>query len=208
MKVENAAFFAAYGLSSQLPAQERPEIVFSGRSNVGKSSLINKFCNRKNLARVSGEPGKTATINFYSVDHAFLVDLPGYGYAKTARSERRRWDALINGYLTARGAREQFLFLQLLDSRHAPSADDQMMLEYLSYQGIPFAAVLTKADKLKKSQYAQTLQDFTEQCAPYGCKGVILTSAENGYGMAELRAWIEQWLEREENDGTNCDGRQ
>ena len=98
MNYQKADFQASYGLSSQLPDSDRPEFVFSGRSNVGKSSLINKLCNRKNLARVSATPGKTATINFYTVDSAYFVDLPGYGYAKVSAADRQRWDQLINSY--------------------------------------------------------------------------------------------------------------
>ena len=101
MNYNNSEFLASYGLSRQLPVSDRPEIVFSGRSNVGKSSLINKLCNRKKLARVSATPGKTATINFYRVDTAYLVDLPGYGYAKVSNVERERWDDLINSYFEA-----------------------------------------------------------------------------------------------------------
>ena len=118
MDTTKAEFKASYGLSSQLPERDRAEIVFSGRSNVGKSSLINKLCNRKSLARVSSTPGKTATINFYTVGGVYLVDLPGYGYAKVAQGERQRWDKLINSYFE-RG-RRCALLVQLLDSRHAP----------------------------------------------------------------------------------------
>lgn len=192
MNIAKAEFFASYGLSSQLPEQDRMEVVFSGRSNVGKSSLINKLCNRKSLARVSSTPGKTTTINFYTVDPIYLVDLPGYGYAKAARGERQRWDRLINHYFERRET-QQILLMQLLDCRHAPSADDRMMLEYLAHYRIPFLALLTKADKIKKSQYAQTTAQFTEICAGYGCKGVLLTSSETGYGIPELRDQIDQF---------------
>ena len=163
-------------------------MVFSGRSNVGKSSLINKLCMRKSLARVSATPGKTATVNFYKVDAAWFVDLPGYGYAKTGRDERRRWDELINGYFEAQ--RPVALLVQLLDSRHAPSADDVQMMEYLRYHSIPFLAALTKADKLKTAQKRQAMQDFRQFCLPYGAEGVILTSAQDGFGMEELRSRI------------------
>lgn len=192
MKLASADFAASYGLSSQLPEQERAEIVFSGRSNVGKSSLINKLCNRKSLARVSSTPGKTATINFYTVEPFYLVDLPGYGYAKAARGERQRWDRLINHYFERRDP-AKILLAQLLDCRHAPSADDRMMLDYLAHYHIPFFALLTKADKLKKSQYAETTARFAEICAAYGCKGVLLTSAETGYGIPELRELFDQF---------------
>ena len=189
MNYNNSEFLASYGLSRQLPDSDRPEIVFSGRSNVGKSSLINKLCNRKKLARVSATPGKTATINFYRVDTAYFVDLPGYGYAKVSNAERERWDDLINSYFEA--DRAVCLLVQLLDSRHAPSADDVQMLEYLHYHRIPFVAALTKGDKLKKSEMAARKEEFEKICAPYGCQGVVLTSAENGLGMDELRALLE-----------------
>ena len=101
MNYNKADFIASYGISSQLPESDRPELSFSGRSNVGKSSLINKLCSRKNLARVSSTPGKTATINFYSVDDCYFVDLPGYGYAKVSNADRERWDDLINSYFEA-----------------------------------------------------------------------------------------------------------
>lgn len=192
MNYNNCEFLASYGLSRQLPDSDRPEIVFSGRSNVGKSSLINKLCNRKNLARVSSTPGKTATINFYKADTAYFVDLPGYGYAKVSNADRARWDELINSYFEAE--REVCLLIQLLDCRHAPSADDVQMLEYLKYHRIPFVAALTKADKLKKSELATRQSEFEQLCSPYGCLGVFLTSAENGYGMDALRACLEQHL--------------
>ena len=199
MNYQKADFQASYGLSSQLPDSDRPEFVFSGRSNVGKSSLINKLCNRKNLARVSATPGKTATINFYTVDSAYFVDLPGYGYAKVSAADRQRWDQLINSYFDA--ARNCVLLVQLLDSRHAPSADDMQMLEYLRYRGIPFVAALTKADKLKKSQKAACKAEFEQVCAPYGCRAVFLTSAEKGDGVEALRLCLERYLSGEPGDG-------
>lgn len=192
----NAEFETSFGLKSQLPVSTRPEFVFSGRSNVGKSSLINKLCNRKSLARVSGTPGKTATINFYKAGQAVLVDLPGYGYAKTSNAERRRWDELINGYFAS--GRDLRLLVQLLDCRHAPSKDDVNMLEYLAYHSIPFVAVLTKADKLKPAQYEGTAADFTELLAQYGCKEVILTSAEKRLGIERLAEIMQQHCPLEE----------
>lgn len=199
MNYNNCEFLASFGLSRQLPNSDRPEIVFSGRSNVGKSSLINKLCNRKNLARVSSTPGKTATINFYKADTTYFVDLPGYGYAKVSNADRARWDELINSYFEAE--RSVYLLIQLLDCRHAPSADDVQMLEYLRYHQIPFVVALTKADKLKKSELASRQQEFEQLCAPYGCSGVYLTSAENGYGMDALRACLEQHLNGDSGNG-------
>ena len=190
LQYSKADFIASYGLSSQLPESDRPEITFSGRSNVGKSSLINKLCNRKNLARVSSTPGKTATINFYTVAPAYLVDLPGYGYAKVSNAERQRWDDLINRYFSQQG--RCTLLVQLLDSRHAPSADDLQMLEYLRFHHIPYVAALTKADKLKKAEQAACTEKFTQQLQEYGCKAVFLTSAESGLGVDALRETLEQ----------------
>lgn len=192
MNYNLSEFQASYGLSSQLPESDRPEFVFSGRSNVGKSSLINKLCNRKNLARVSATPGKTATINFYRVDNVYFVDLPGYGYAKVSNAERQRWDDLINSYFEAE--RHLTILVQLLDSRHAPSADDRQMLEYLRYHRIPFVAALTKGDKLKKSQQAAALAEFESLLAEYDCRKVFLTSADNGQGVEELRGYFASCL--------------
>ena len=189
-----AEFAAAYGLSSQLPQPEWPELVFSGRSNVGKSSLINKLCNRKRLARVSATPGKTATINFYQAGGAMLVDLPGYGYAKVSAGERRRWDELISGYFAQ--SRDIRLLVQLLDSRHAPSKDDEGMLEYLQYHNVPFVAALTKADKSKPTQHTRIAAEFQERLQQYSsCRGVFLTSAEKGQGIAELAQALQQACE-------------
>ncbi|MGD9560335.1 MAG: ribosome biogenesis GTP-binding protein YihA/YsxC [Oscillospiraceae bacterium] len=194
-----AEFTSAYGLAKQLPASSLPEVVFAGRSNVGKSSLINKLCNRKRLARVSGTPGKTATINFYAAGEAFLVDLPGYGYAKTSNAERRRWDGLINGYFA--DGRDVRLLVQLLDCRHAPSKDDVNMLEYLQHYRVPFIAVLTKADKMKPSQHARIVEEFSALLQPYGCAGIYLTSAEKGQGIAAVQEALTAACEKEAADG-------
>lgn len=194
MNFQKADFIASYGISSQLPESDRVEFVFSGRSNVGKSSLINRLCNRKNLARVSSTPGKTATINFYSVDDLYFVDLPGYGYAKVSNADRDRWDKLINSYFEK--DRNNELLIQLLDCRHDPSADDVQMLQFLHYHRIPFVIVLTKADKLKKSQIAETQSRFEKIGLQYGSQKVFLTSSEKGTGMEELKQYLESVLER------------
>lgn len=198
MNFHKVQFERSFGTSSQLPPSTLPEIAFAGRSNVGKSSLINKVFNRKGLAKVSQTPGKTATINFFATDEARFVDLPGYGYAKVSNAERERWDDLINSYFEA--DRAVCLLVQLLDSRHEPSADDVQMLEYLHYHRIPFVAALTKGDKLKKSEMAARKEEFEKICAPYGCQGVVLTSAENGLGMDELRALLEASMTPETED--------
>ena len=194
MNFQKADSIASYGISSQLPESDRVEFVFSGRSNVGKSSLINRLCSRKNLARVSSTPGKTATINFYSVDDLYFVDLPGYGYAKVSNADRDRWDKLINSYFEK--DRNNELLIQLLDCRHDPSADDVQMLQFLHYHRIPFVIVLTKADKLKKSQIAETQSRFEKIGLQYGSQKVFLTSSEKGTGMEELKQYLESVLER------------
>ena len=193
MNSQKADFIASYGISSQLPESDRVEFVFSGRSNVGKSSLINRLCSRKNLARVSSTPGKTATINFYSVDDLYFVDLPGYGYAKVSNADRDRWDKLINSYFEEN--RNNELLIQLLDCRHDPSADDVQMLQFLHYHRIPFVIVLTKADKLKKSQIAETQSRFEKIGLQYGSQKVCRTSSEKGTGMEELKQYLESVLE-------------
>lgn len=193
MRWENAAFESAAGLSSQLPSSTMPEIVFSGRSNVGKSSLINRLTGRKSLARTSATPGKTATINFYRLDGARLVDLPGYGYARVSDSERRRWSELIEGYFN--DDRDVRLVVQLLDIRHTPSKDDYQMLEYMVEREIPFVAVLTKADKLNKTERAQRLAAFEEELADYEGIFTLPFSSSNGEGADELRAILLEAIE-------------
>lgn len=193
MKIESAAFELSAGLVHQLPASNLPEVAFSGRSNVGKSSLINRLLNRKALARTSATPGKTATINFYRLDTLRLVDLPGYGYAKVSDAEKRRWKGLIEGYLEA--DRELCLVVQLLDARHAPSADDRTMLDYLVQREIPFLVVLTKMDKLNVTQRVQRLKAFQEEFASLEGLTVVPFSAVTGEGTQELRKILTEIAE-------------
>lgn len=190
MNLHSAAFEMAAGISSQLPASSLPEVAFSGRSNVGKSSLINRLVNRKALARTSATPGKTATINFYRLDTMRMVDLPGYGYAKVSDSERRRWSELIEGYFD--DDRDLRLVLQLWDMRHDPSKDDYQMLEYMVERGIPFIIVLTKSDKLNKSERAKRLAAFEEILADLEGITVIPFSATNGEGADQIREILDQ----------------
>lgn len=192
MIIKKAEFFAAFGTNKQLPASVKPEVVFSGRSNVGKSSLINKLCNRKSLARVSGEPGKTVTINFYTVNDFYVVDLPGYGFAKVSDKERQRWDKLINSYFES--GRNINLVVQLIDSRREPSADDYSMLEYLTYHHVPFIIALTKGDKLNKTQQNAAVQQFKEYCRDYSWSDIILTSTTKNIGIDVLNSTIEGFL--------------
>ena len=155
MNLNSAEFLASYGTAEQLPCSDRGEICFCGRSNVGKSSLINKILNRKAIAKVSSTPGKTTTINFFGSGDIYLVDLPGYGYAKVDSRERERWDALMNEYFS--GNRNIRICFLLLDVRRDLSGDDGRMTDFLRARGVPFAAVLTKCDKLNKKEFADRL---------------------------------------------------
>ncbi len=193
MKIESAVFELSAGISSQLPPSTLPEIAFSGRSNVGKSSLINKLVNRKALARTSSTPGKTATINFYKLDTLRLIDLPGYGYAKLSFSEKKRFSQTIEHYFD--DERDLRLVLQLIDMRHPPSADDYQMLEYLTNCELPFIVVLTKADKLNKTQRAERLAALQEELADYEGIHMVPFSAITGEGVEELRAILKEVTE-------------
>lgn len=154
--LSNAEFLFSAGKETQFIHDGKPQIALSGRSNVGKSSLINTVLGRKKLARTSSEPGKTITVNFYGIDKKFyLVDLPGYGYARRSESDKRVWSALTNGYLT--GDCAPSLVLQLVDLKVGPTGDDCMMLDWLNESGIPYVVVATKADKLNKTERAQNL---------------------------------------------------
>ena len=190
MNYNKAEFSAAYGTFSQLPPCERIEIAFAGRSNVGKSTLINKIFNRKNLARVSSVPGKTATINFYGLENVYFVDLPGYGYAKIAKSEKRRWSELIEGYLNS--DRDIRLIFQLIDMRHAPSAAEIHMINYLVEAQLPFIIILTKADKLKKMQRIERMEAFKTEIPYFNDIHIIPFSSQTFEGVEEVRSIIEE----------------
>ncbi len=185
MRWEDAVFELSAGISAQLPEDTLPEIAFSGRSNVGKSSLINRLTGRKALARTSATPGKTATINFYRLPRMRLVDLPGYGYAKVSNAEKKRWKELIEGYFDA--DRDMRLVLQLVDMRHPPSKDDYQMLEYMVQCGIPFVVVLTKADKLNKTERTTRLDVLEQELGHLDGVTCIPFSAVTGEGAEQLR---------------------
>ena len=189
MNYNKAQFEAAFGTLRQLPPSNKTEVAFAGRSNVGKSSLLNKLFNRKSLARVSSVPGKTITVNFYSVDGNRLVDLPGYGYAKAAPGEKRRWAELMEGYFKT--GRDIRLVVQLIDMRHKPSEDDMTMLAFLRGMRIPFVIALTKCDKLNKTQYGQRLEALETELAGYEDVAKIPCSAVNGAGVEELKKIID-----------------
>ncbi|MDD7344698.1 MAG: ribosome biogenesis GTP-binding protein YihA/YsxC [Ruminococcus sp.] len=194
MDYSKAQFERAYGTFEQLPASTMPEIVFSGRSNVGKSSLINKVFNRKNLARVSSVPGKTITINFYSCgNEAKIVDLPGYGYAKVAKSEKTRWANMMEQYFNS--GRDIKLVVQLVDMRHPATADDIMMMEFLEHAGIDYIVVMTKSDKLNKGEYKSRVEKSRQELSFVDPENIIPFSSQTGENVDKIKAIIESRLE-------------
>ena len=192
MKFNEVTFEASFGTASQLPASDMPEIVFAGKSNVGKSSLINKLFNRRNLARVSSVPGKTTTVNFFRTDDVRFADLPGYGYAKRSKSEIERWSELMDGYFS--GGRNILLVVQLLDMRHAPTSDDRVMLDFLTQSGFPFVAALTKCDKLKTGERKKQREFYSSLPELKAAKGIIECSAETGEGIKELQEFLQSCI--------------
>ena len=189
MNTNNFNYEASYGTSAQLPPSTLPEIAFAGRSNVWKSSLLNCLLRRKALARVSGTPGKTVTVNFYSDGSIRLADLPGYGYAKRPQSELKRFAELMEGYF--RSGRNIALVVQLIDMRHPPTKDDRTMLAFLRETGLPFVVALTKRDKLRPMEYAKRMEEIAGEEAFVGARQVIPFSSETGEGRAEL---LEQMI--------------
>ena len=193
MRYDKAEFKAAYGTFGQLPKSDLPEIAFAGRSNVGKSSLLNKLFQRKNLARVSSVPGKTITINFYQVDEYNFVDLPGYGYAKVAKTEKDRWAEMMEGYFNS--DRNIKLVVQLVDMRHPPTKDDIMMMEFLQATGYEFIVVMTKADKLKKKKdYNERIEKSKQEMSFVPEERIIPFSSETGAGLDIVKKYIEEYL--------------
>ncbi|MCH5190894.1 MAG: YihA family ribosome biogenesis GTP-binding protein [Oscillospiraceae bacterium] len=192
MRYDKAEFKSAYGTSSQLPPSEIPEIAFAGRSNVGKSSLLNKLFMRKSLARVSSVPGKTVTVNFYGVGDVNFVDLPGYGYAKVSKSEKMRWSELMEAYFSS--GRNIKLVVQLVDMRHPPTKDDIMMMEFLRDSGYDFIVAMTKSDKLKKSEYAARMESVKKELDFVPADRLIPFSSVSGEGTDTVKKYIDQYV--------------
>lgn len=184
----NASFETSFVNYKDIYKSSLPEIVFSGRSNVGKSSLINKLTGRKSLARVSKQPGKTATINFYKLNNARLVDLPGYGYAKVSFKEKSMWAKLVEGYFNTN--RNIALVVQLVDFRHPPTKDDFMMMDFLCKSQIPFVVALTKSDKLNKTQRDMRTKCIEEELYRYEGLTKIPFSSVNSEGLDKLKEII------------------
>ena len=193
MNYNNAIFEKSFGTAEQLEASDLPEICFCGRSNVGKSSLINRVLGRKSIARVSSKPGKTVTVNFYRVGDFRLVDLPGYGYAKVPFSEKSRWAELMEGYFQS--GRNIKMAFQLIDMRHPATEFDISMLDFMSQMGIPYTVILTKSDKLNKTETQTRLSLIKEELGEFadGIQ-IIPFSAQNNDGVEKLREVIENSL--------------
>ena len=192
--IKQAELDIVCGVTSRLPDTGMPEVAFAGKSNVGKSSLINGLMNRKSLARTSGQPGKTQTINFYKVNREmYLVDLPGYGYARVSQSEKEKWGKMIERYLhTSRNLKAVFL---LIDIRHAPSANDCQMYEWILHNGFRPIIIATKLDKLKRSQVQKNLKILREGLRLEKDVTVIPFSAETKQGREEIWELIDRFAD-------------
>lgn len=193
MIVKNAELETVCGITSKLPENGQIEVAFAGKSNVGKSSMINALLNRKSLARTSAQPGKTQTINFYNVNDAmYLVDLPGYGYAKTSASEKEKWGKMIENYLHT-SKKLQAVFL-LIDIRHDPSANDKMMYDWMVYQGFTPIIIATKLDKIKRSQIQKNVKAIREGLKVKPGTVIIPFSSETKQGRDELWEVIDSFV--------------
>jgi GTP-binding protein len=194
MKIKQAEFRGVFVDIKNLPEDDRPEIALVGRSNVGKSSLINKLTNRRKLAKSSSTPGKTRTINYYLInDKWHMVDLPGYGYAKVSKQERARWGRMIEAYLSQR--QQLRGVLHILDIRHPPSADDIMMKEWLSHHQIPVLIIATKADKISRGARSKHLTVIRKELAIPGEMLPICFSADTGEGAEEIKEALQEILD-------------
>ena len=197
MVIKNVSLETVIGVTSKIPDNQMPEIAFAGKSNVGKSSLINALMNRKSLARTSSQPGKTQTINFYKInDELDLVDLPGYGYAKVSQQEKEKWGKMIEKYLH-RSKVLQAVFL-LVDIRHEPSANDKQMYEWIMANGYHPIVIATKLDKINRSQVAKQVKIVKQGLGVDKDTIVIPFSAETKQGREEIYDLIDQLIQQEE----------
>lgn len=206
MIIKSVEFLTSAVRKDQYPPEGVPEIAFAGRSNVGKSSLINLLTNRKKLAKVSQNPGKTRTINFFTVNGTFrIVDLPGYGYAKVSKAEAEKWGPMMEDYLSSRP--DLLKVVQLVDIRHAPSAQDRQMYEYLQYYGLDGLVVATKADKVSRGEAAKNIAVIRRDLKLKKGDRVIPVSALNKTGTEEILAAMEEILlaGKQENTGNGED---
>jgi len=194
MIIKNVALETVCGITSKLPQNEKPEFAFAGKSNVGKSSLINALMNRKSLARTSSQPGKTQTINFYNInDDLYFVDLPGYGYAKVSKTEKEKWGKMIENYLH-KSEQLQTVFL-LIDIRHEPSANDVEMFKWIKGNGYTPIIIATKLDKINRSQKDKCVKIIRNKLSPDEAIRIIPFSAQTKQGREEIYEAIDQILE-------------
>lgn len=199
MVIKSVNLETVCGITSKLPVNTLPEIAFAGKSNVGKSSLINGLINRKNYARTSSEPGKTQTINFYNVnEQLYFVDLPGYGYAKVSQTSREKWGKMIENYLHK--SKQLKLVFLLVDIRHEPSANDIQMYEWICYQGFRPVIIATKSDKLSRNQIAKQTSVIRKTLGMKSGDVLIPFSAVNKSGREEIWGLMEAALKGEENE--------
>ncbi len=203
-KINTAEFIISVAALGQIPSSMLPEIAFLGRSNVGKSSLINSLCNRKALAKTSSQPGKTRVINYYRINGTiYFVDLPGYGYAKVPDKIRSGWKHLIEGYLKI--SKNLKLGLMITDARHEPTKLDVAMIRWLDFYRIPYGIVLTKSDKIPRHKLQQRVKDIqnTMQQTNTFCRAVLPYSSVKGEGKPELMKLIDQVLHNEVNTNSS-----
>lgn len=190
MKVHNVEMVISAVRPDQYPEDGLPEFALAGRSNVGKSSFINRMIGRKALARISSKPGKTQTLNFYKIqEQLFFVDVPGYGYAKVSKSEREAWGKMIERYFT--GRQELKAVVQIIDLRHPPTADDRMMYDFLKHYNIPCIVIATKADKIPKGKWDKHKKIVKETLEMEKNDPLIVFSSETGLGFEEAWRTIE-----------------
>lgn len=198
MIIRKAEYTASAVNRQQYPENSEPEIALAGRSNVGKSSLINKFINRKNLARTGNTPGKTQMLNFYHInDEWFFVDLPGYGYAKVSKDVHSRWGKMMEEYFSTR--ENLRAVIQVVDIRHKPSSEDQEMHGFLRTRGIPVLVVATKSDKIARGQWPKYLKVIAQSLELPDWQMILPYSAESGSGVDELHQAVEEILTEEED---------
>lgn len=197
MNIHNASLTISAVLPKQYPPESVPEVAFAGRSNVGKSSFINKVLNRKSLARTSSKPGKTATINFFNIDNCInFVDLPGYGFARVSKEEKKKWASMIETYLNTRQSLAQVILI--VDSRHAPTEDDKVMLGFIRAVCERAVVVASKIDKLKKSEVEPALRRIITDLRLHGDDIIIPFSAVSGEGADMFWDYINQIVLDEE----------
>ena len=196
MKIKDATFITSVASSKQFYQTNKPIIAVAGKSNVGKSSLINMLANKKKLAKTSVTPGRTRLINYFDFGEFVLADLPGYGFAKVSKEEKKKWGELLESFL---GTQKICLLLSLVDIRHEPTADDKMMINYLYNYAVPFALVATKADKLAKTRVKPRVKEIATSLR-VGFADITATSAETSYGKEELLSIIEKAISLPEQE--------